>query len=181
MKQATKLVDLTWSCYRVPFRNRFHTAHGTLSYRSGALVSMRTDNGYVGYGEIAPLPTQSGPGLGESLNALPRLARTLPGQELSAIARFLETQSADGQLPAALICGLETALFDVLGQTSSLRVADLLAGDDLAGKPDAPPTSRAYIPVNTVIGASSIEATIASAQTAIADGFTCLKLKLTDA
>ena len=176
-----KLADLTWSCYHVPFRDVFYTAHGTLSYRAGALVAARTDDGYTGYGEIAPLPEQSGQSLSTSLNALPRLARILQGRKLPDILRFLEAQSADNQLPAPLICGLEIALFDALGQASSLRVADLLARGYPPGEQVAPTVPRTSVPVNMVLSGTSIEATISSAQKAIAAGFTCLKLKLTDA
>ena len=173
-----QLVDLTWACYRVPFREAFYTAHGALNYRSGALVTARADNGYTGYGEIAPLPEQSGQSLDTALNALSRLAPTLRGRELSDILRSLETPSADEQLPAPLICGLETALLDALGQADGLRVADLLARDCPACEEITP---RSSISLNMVISGATIEAAISSAQKAIAAGFTCLKLKLTTA
>lgn len=176
-----KLVNLSWSRYCVPFRVPFHTAHGALSYRAGALVTMRTDAGFMGIGEIAPLPEQSGQSLGDSLKALPRLAHTLQNRELSDILRFVAAQSADGQLPAPLICGLETALLDALAQADHQRVADLLICDYSSGTDGAVEVPRPHVPVNAVIGGADIAATIAHAQTALAAGFTCLKLKLTDA
>jgi L-Ala-D/L-Glu epimerase len=176
-----KLVDLTWSRYCVPFRAAFHTAHGALSHRSGALVIARIDGGYVGYGEIAPLSEHSGQNLSASIGALPRLARTLQGWELADILRFLETQGADSQLSAPLICGLESALLDAYGQASGLRVADLLASGYPSDQGGVPATPRRHVPVNAVIGGASVEAVVSSARTAIAAGFTCLKLKLTDA
>ena len=176
-----KLVDFTWSRYCVPFRATFHTAHGALSHRVGALVTAHTDNGYAGWGEIAPLPEHSGQSLDNSLNALPRLTRTLQGWELPDVLRFLEVQSADGQLPAPLICGLETALLDALGQASGQRVADLLARDYPSNESSSRATPRTHVPVNAVIGGASVEAAVSSALTAIAAGFTCLKLKLAEA
>src|SRR5437879_2146478 len=116
-----KLLDLTWSRYRVPFRAAFHTAHGALCHRSGALVTIHTASGHTGSGEIAPLPTHSGHTLNESLSALPELARTLRDRELPDILRFLAVQNE--QLPPPLVCGLETALLDAWGQISGLRVA----------------------------------------------------------
>ncbi len=175
-----KLTRLTWSRYHVPFRATFYTAHGALSYRTGALVTLLTDNGYAGHGEIAPLPEQSGPGLDEALATLPALTDALRDQSLFNILRFLASQSADGLLPAPLIYGLETALFDALGQAHNLRVADLLACDDPFSHEAPRFEPRTRIPVNAVTGGSSLETTLASARAAITAGFTCLKLKLTD-
>lgn len=176
-----KLVDCTWSRYLVPFRATFYTAHGTLSHRSGALVAIRMDNGLTGYGEIAPLPTQSGRNLDASLTALPKLVRALQGRKLPDMLRFLEAQSAEGLFPAPLICGLETALFDVCGQAHHVRVADLLANDYSSKEKVLPASLPTHVPVNAVIGGATTAATVASAQAAISAGFTCLKLKLADA
>ncbi len=177
-----KLVNLTWLLYRVPFSAAFHTAHGALSHRSGALVTAYTDDGYTGYGEIAPLPSHNGQSLDRSLVPLPRLARELCNRELSDILCFLESQDTNDQLPPPLVCGLETALLDALGQASKLRVADLLATNySPSTEGGSPAMLRTRVPVNAVIGGTTIEATITSARTAIAAGFTCLKLKLADA
>ncbi|HEY0754489.1 MAG TPA: o-succinylbenzoate synthase [Ktedonobacteraceae bacterium] len=177
-----QLLDLNWSRYRVPFRSAFHTAHGSLSHRSGALIAARIDDGRVGYGEIAPLPTHNGYSLEESLSTLPRLARALRGQELPDLLRSLATWSADEQLPAPLVCGLETALLDAYGQACGLRVADVLASNALSAQGSSP-AAAVYtgVPVNAVISATTTEAALTSARVALAAGFTCLKLKLTDA
>jgi L-Ala-D/L-Glu epimerase len=176
-----KLLDLTWSRYRVPFRTAFYTAHGALSHRSGALVTARIDDGSPGYGEIAPLPEHHGHSLAESLRALPRLARDLQGHELADILRFLEIQSADNLLPAPLVCGLETALLDACGQAAGLCVADLLTSDSPSSTSSPPTQPRTHVPINAVISGTTTEAVLAAAQNALAAGFTCLKLKLTDA
>lgn len=170
-----KLLDLTWTRYRVPLRAPFRTAHGVLTQRHGALVTVRTDDGYTGYGEIAPLPAYRGPDLAEALAPLPNLARSLRGRELADILDSFETETRQASTcwPAPLIYGLETALLDARGQAGRQRVADLLA--------NAPARVRARIPVNTVSGGITTEAVVASARAAIASGFTCLKLKLTDA
>lgn len=176
-----KLVDLTWSTYHVPFRDAFLTAHGALDTRSGALLSARTSDGYVGYGEVAPLPSHNGQSLDEVLSTLAALTRELPGRDVSDILRFLEAQSEGGQLPSSLICGLETALFDAIGQASGLRVADLLAQAALSDENCPPAAPRSRIPVNAVISGPTTEAAVASARAAIKAGFFCLKLKLAGA
>lgn len=176
-----KLVDLNWYPYRIPFRSPFITAHGVLSHRDGAIVTIHTNDGYTGNGEIAPLPEFSGASLADALSALPRLAGELRDRELADILRFFEAQDQDGQLPAPLICGLETALLDALGKASSQSVAALLANTDPSGQESQPPvTPRASMPVNAVISGETTEIAVEKARAAIAAGFTCLKLKVTE-
>lgn len=174
-----KLIDLTWTLYRIPFRAAFRTAHGTLSYRSGALVTIRTDSGHVGNGEIAPLPTQSGQSLDETLSVLPGLARELPGREVAAILRLLETQNE--RLPSALLCGLETALLDAAGQARGQSIAWLLASGYPRQEKHLPTPPRTEVPVYALIGGETIEGTIEKARVALDAGYTSFKLKLTGA
>jgi L-Ala-D/L-Glu epimerase len=202
-----KLVNLTWYPYRIPFREAFVTAHGTLNHRTGAVVCVQTEDEYLGNGEIAPLPEFNGAHLTEILNTLPRLAKELCGREITDILRFLDAQSQDSQLPAPLICGLETALLDALGQAGGQSLASLLANDVPYGQtnqafmagvgkifaptennPSLPKsctypsiTLRSRIPVNAVITGATTEIIIAKARAAINAGFTCLKLKITEA
>jgi o-succinylbenzoate synthase len=176
-----KLAELTWTIYRIPFRGAFRTAHGPLNYRSGALVTAHTDEGYTGIGEIAPLPEQSGASLYVVLRTLALLRRTLRGRELTEILRFLAHQSEEGQLPSSLIFGLETALFDVLGKARGQSLASLLASGYPCEERHASVSPRARVPVNAVIGGASIERAVELALAAVKAGFTCLKLKLTDA
>lgn len=218
-----KISDLTWSVYRISFSKPFVTAHGPLSERVGVLVSVRTDSGYTGHGEIAPLPSQSGASLDAALSALPGLARALRGRELEALRNgdgehrerrgyerdalrngngehphytqrdedarshdftimdWLMGASREGAWPSGLMCGLETALLDVIGQASGYSVAALLANVSSPGKDCGISVPRASVPVNTVIGGATLEETVAQARAAVKAGFGCLKLKVIDA
>ena len=169
------LVDLTYSTYRIPFRTPFLTAHGTLHKRRGVLVRVRTSTGHVGSGEIAPLPQQCGAGLREVLAILPDLAREWPGREVTALLDWLLEESQSARLPAALLCGLETALLDVCGQASAQSVAELLLSD--TSRSTRP---RTCVAVNAVIGDGTIETVVKQARAAVAAGFSCLKLKAPD-
>jgi o-succinylbenzoate synthase len=177
-----KLRDFTWSTYRIPFCRPFITAHGALSERCGAIVTVRTDAGYVGNGEIAPLPTQSGASLGAALSALDSLARELRGRELADILRFFAEQnsSQESQLPSSLVCGLETALLDACGQASGQSIATMLASGYPLEMGRLSILPRSAVPVNEVIGAGSTEDAVKRSLAAVHAGFTCLKLKLTD-
>ena len=177
-----KLTDLRWSTYRIPFRVPFTTAHGILIERVGAIIAAHTDAGHVGYGEIAPLPTHSGAGLDEALYALSTLAHTLRGCEVADILHFLDEQCQESQLPAALLCGLETALLDVSGQASGQSIAGLLVcAYPCEQADDSTVTPHTRIPVNAVLGGETTEMMVTKALQAVAAGFNCLKLKVTDA
>jgi L-Ala-D/L-Glu epimerase len=173
-----KISDLTWRVYRVPFRKPFVTAHGPLSERVGVLVSVRTDSGYVGHGEIAPLPSQSGASLEEALSALPGVAYALRGCELKVPLNGDGGHWRWGK-PSELMCGLETALLDVIGQASGQSVAALLAHDSSSGKDCGISAPRVSVLVNTVIGGATLEEIVAQARAAMKAGFGCLKLKIT--
>lgn len=177
-----KVTHLSFAVYRIPLRSPFITAHSVLIERVGALVTVHTDAGYVGHGEIAPLPEHSGASLTEALNVLAKLAHELHGRDVTDLLRFLAEQSQEAQLPAALLCGLETALLDACGQASNQSIAELLAGNYPCEQGSRQPvTLRTTIPVNAVISSETSEIMLAKARTAIAAGFACLKLKVTDA
>ena len=200
-----KISDLTWRVYRIPFRKPFVTAHGPLSERVGVLVSLRMDAGYVGHGEIAPLPSQSGASLEEALSALPGVAQKLCGRELDVLLNgdahhhrctqrdedarshkftvmdWLVETGREVAWPSALMCGLETALLDVIGQASGQSVAALLANGFPSSGNCGISVLRASVPVNTVVGGATLEEVIAQARAAAKAGFGCLKLKITGA
>lgn len=175
-----KLATLTWMPYCIPLRTAFRTAHGVLGQRTGALVHVTTNEGFTGSGEIAPLPGQRGMDLEGVVQMLGPLARELQGRALADTLRALETWSAAGVLPSSLVYGLETALFDALGQASGQNMATLLANHC----PDADCGAvlpRGRVAVNAVIGGASSEQMVQQARAALDAGFSCLKLKLTGA
>lgn len=177
-----QLVNLRWSTYRIPLRVPFMTAHGALSERAGAIIAIYTDSGYVGYGEVAPLPTHSGASLDEALRPLPALAHNLRGHDVADILHFLDARCQEGRLAAALLCGLETALLDASGQVCGQSIAELLTRAYTGRQVSNPAVHlRARIPVNAVLGDESTEITLTKALQAVAAGFNCLKLKVTEA
>lgn len=174
-----KLAHLSWMTYRIPFRDPFVTAHGTFSSRAGAIVSARITGGYVGYGEIAPLPAQSGTDLSTSLDLLPGLARELHEREVVDILRLLVAHNGDSQFPPPLICGLETALLDAVGQARGQSVAALLASGYPFAEDYSSIVPRDRIPVNATIGSGPLSSALEQTRRALDEGFTCFKIKLT--
>ncbi|MGH2509539.1 MAG: hypothetical protein ACRDHZ_19345, partial [Ktedonobacteraceae bacterium] len=145
---SMQITNIAWSNYRIPFRHPFITAHGTLTERVGALVTVHTDAGYIGNGETAPLPEHSGVSLTAALNALSGLAHELRGRDVQEVLRFLAEPGQEAQLPAALLYGLETALLDVCGQVSGQSLAELLTCDNWCEQERRPLVApRTRIPV----------------------------------
>jgi L-alanine-DL-glutamate epimerase-like enolase superfamily enzyme len=119
------------------------------------------------------------------------LAENLRGRELLDILSLLAQRTRDLQheqpsnrlaltgsiasleLPwsGPLLYGLETALLDALAQASEQNLATFLSSEQ--------DETRSSVKVNAVISGSTTAIAVAKAQTAIAAGFTCLKIKLT--
>jgi o-succinylbenzoate synthase len=169
--------------YRIPFRTAFTTAHGILTVREGAIVEITTNDDLTGIGEIAPMPEFAGDDLRTALAPLPLLSSQLLGWELLDALNFLYTDMPD--LPATTLCGLESALLDVIGKSMGCGVMDALGHMDALGQMGAINRARtvggvnaARTGVNAVIGALSIENTVACAREAMQAGYSCIKLKV---
>lgn len=168
--------------YCIPLRHPLTTAYGTLTTRQGAILEIVTTEGITGIGEIAPLPEFGGGTLNDALAALHQspiindLVGKGPEEALDCLYK------AGGSLPASTICGLEMALLDALGQAQQRSISELLiqrSQSHTAHSPsNIPIAPRTHIPVNAVIGASTIHAAVSDALSAVTAGFRCLKLKL---
>ncbi|HEV2655490.1 MAG TPA: o-succinylbenzoate synthase [Ktedonobacteraceae bacterium] len=177
-----RIKSIHWYPYRIPLRSPFTTAHGSLSRREGAIMEVVTEDGLFGVGESTPLPEFVGDDLETVLAPLPTLAAQLRGKTL-AEALALLTSSAE--LPATTVCGLEGALLDAIGKQSGRSISALLSssqdssvGTRFTASGASSLALRRGIPVNAVIGALPLDATIARAQELIAAGFRCIKLKV---
>ncbi|MDQ2884741.1 MAG: o-succinylbenzoate synthase [Chloroflexota bacterium] len=177
-----RIKNIHWYPYRIPLRSRFTTAHGSLSRREGAIIEVITEDGLFGVGESAPLPEFAGDDLETALVPLPTLSAQLHGKTLAEALALLYTSSAE--LPATIACGLEGALLDAIGKQSGHSISALLSSQDSSvgtrfiASGDSSPAPKNAIPVNAVIGALPLNATITRAQELIAAGFQCIKLKV---
>lgn len=178
LRSALRIQSLKVLPYCIPLRHPLTTAHGALTIRQGAILEIVTAEGITGRGEIAPLPEFGGGTLNDALAALHQ--SDLVGKGLDEALDCL--YRAESSLPASTICGLETALLDALGQAQQRNISELLiqhSQSHTAHPPDnISPAPRTHIPVNAVIGASTIHAAVSDTLSAVASGFRCLKLKL---
>ncbi len=147
-----------------PFREPLPTAFGELTERQTLQVSLVGDDGVVGMGEAAPLEPYDGVSLDEAEATLQEYAAAI--SRLHDGPEILATCQDTRDLPQAL-AAVDIALWDRAGKREGRPIAALLAEHPL----DA-------VPVNATIGAIEPKAARAAAARAVADGFTCVKVKV---
>lgn len=154
--------------YSIPLTTPFTTPTGTIHKRNGWIIQCRSDAGFVGQGECAPLPGWSPDtweGYASTIRELPNQLEGLSlAQDPVALAAALEGVVA-GQ--PALQFALESALFDLAAQAGGVPLARWL-------NPNAPLS----VPVNAVLPLGGFEETVAQAQRWVDEGFGTLKLKV---
>ena len=133
-----------------------------MAMREGAILTITTDTGLLGIGEMAPLPAFGGENLVEAQKALADVIPRLRESPLDTALQLIQ------HVPSSVACGLEMALLDIQSKRDGYDIGMLLS--------DAP--LRDVVPVNAVIGAESVEDVFISALTAKQRGFSCVKLKV---
>jgi len=159
-------VELRVARTTLRFRTPLRTSYGSLAERD--LFTVELDGGgIVGRGEAAPLEAYDGvpaAAVAEALALYAKLLRKLdpdvPGHELLDACRGV------AELPEAL-AAVDLALWDRAGKRSGRPVAALLREDHLEA-----------VPVNATIGALDRAGAAGAAAQAVADGFSCVKLKV---
>ena len=158
------LSRVRWWRYRIPFRAPFITAHGVLTQREGMLLELTNLQRVRGLGEIAPLP-----GFGGSVEETWQRLPTIAGCLLEHAAGELCAPGNDiaNRWPAALRCGVETALLDIAAQSAERSMAAFLGS-----------SAPARVPVNATVAAADTAMAAELAGAAVAAGFSTVKLKV---
>lgn len=156
-----KIEAIGWASYTLPFRLPYATSRGVVSQRQGLIIKVRA-NGFSGWGEAVLMPEAP-----EPLPALRAAIVALTRRFLNdGVACELPAAAATDDSAAAVCFGLETALLDLQAQAASKPLSRYLNAD-----------SRAEVEVNALIARPGLEAAVA-AQTAVAQGFHTIKLKI---
>ena len=163
-----KVNRASWTPYCIPFRQPFVTVHGIQTERRGALLQLHTDTGLVGVGEAAPIPGSDRRAWSDVATLLEAVLPSLPGKRLEEITHLVGR--ATHQHPAAvaaLRCGLDTSVCDVLAQAADLPLASWLQHQ-----------ASESVPVNATIALADPVLAADAAATARSLGFPCVKLKV---
>jgi L-alanine-DL-glutamate epimerase and related enzymes of enolase superfamily len=148
--------------FSLPLESPLETAKGSIPNRRGFLVGLegKNDDQPAGIGEATPLP-----GWTESHEACQKaLAATSP--------TTAETHPDPATTPAAAHA-VELAELDARGRRTSTPLAGVLRAEI-----GADTTIPATVPVNATIGDGGVGETVTAAETAIEEGYDCLKLKV---
>ncbi len=142
------------------------TSYGEVAERELLLVSLTGEDGVTGYGEAAPLEAYDGVSLGRVQSALERYAPVLASADGLNGAQLVDACRRVDDLPPAL-AAIDLALWDRGGRISGKPIASLITD-----------TPRPAVPVNATISAVDRRGAAEQAAEAVADGFTCVKLKV---
>ncbi|MCA9829437.1 MAG: hypothetical protein KC495_03100 [Dehalococcoidia bacterium] len=162
---------ISWQGFRVPFRESFAAANRTMRARDGLIIRVENDAG-AWPGEASFLDSD---GLNtveraaERISAIGRQLLGLSGEEAWAALAALPPDPDASMRSAA--CGLETAVANLTSAQAGMSMAAYLRGS-----PSTTPATG--IRVNGIVPAGATEAAIEAARGLVADGMTCLKLKV---
>ena len=161
-----RLTGIEWYGYKVPFRRPFVAADKRANERHGLLLRLETDTGIVGWGEASPVGPGDEQAVGYIASQLSSSAPLLLGAAIEDEHAVRNVASALVRMPTPLRFGMETALYDLLGEAQGRSIASLLGGAPRA------------VPVNALIATDSPEEAAREAREAVAEGFGTLKLKV---
>jgi o-succinylbenzoate synthase len=147
--------------FSLPLSSPLATAAGDIERRDGFLVGY-DHRGVTGLGEATPLP-----GWTESLDECERaLGSALEAGAGDQHNRALLTMDA-GEVPAAR-CGFATALLDADARADDIPLYQWFDADRRCER----------VPVNATVGDGPVDETVEAAESAVDEGFDCLKVKV---
>lgn len=166
--------------FEIPFRappgatehRAYRWGFGVTPSISGVFVRVETDTGLVGWGEASMIfhPRQPATILLEAIDSMAQsIAGANPFDRERIVARLY---TSDGwhflrDLANYAIGGIDMAMYDLIGRASGLSASDLLGG-----------RVRDEVPFMYFLYWDELEASLAEARRAVADGFSCLYVKV---
>ncbi|MFC4358880.1 mandelate racemase/muconate lactonizing enzyme family protein [Halobium salinum] len=159
--------------FSLPLRSPLGTAKGEMTERRGLLVELRgeleTGDEVRGVGEATPLPPWT-EGYEECLATWVTLRDAANGTVSDGDENEVDI---DGVPPAA------RHAMNLVGADASARYAKRPLAAWLADRTgdSGGSDAAAEVPVNATVGDGSVESTVEEAESAVVDGFDCLKLK----
>ena len=176
-----RISEVSIDLLEVPLRTTLSTASAGWAVVRMGLLSLRTDTGLTGLGEVAvdgidvmttTLATETAP----------PLVKTLLGLDLEDVGAFDARLAAIDAWPGvgrALRSAAATARADALARAAGRSVAAWLVEGAVPGSPlrflESPPASS--VAVNALVGIADAEVAAAEARRLVETGYTCLKLK----
>jgi L-alanine-DL-glutamate epimerase-like enolase superfamily enzyme len=167
------ITDIRYHPYRVPFKQPFTTAHGTLTAREGVIVEVVTDAGVSGYGDMAAVTEFGAPDVPTLIRALDAVrSQKIIGFDIIRLGDFRREMiivemhfHSRATLPRPLLFALDCCFSDALARRPG---PSLYNNDGL----------NPGVPINATIGAADRDVAVADATAAVVQGIRCIKLKV---
>ena len=161
-----KLRRLDYTLFRIPFRRPLRIGNTVVAARAGLVLEAYGDRGLVGLGEVAPHPTAGEATLRDALRGVGQLIEAVRSQGPIEIDPWLPDHLASLLSPAAR-AGVEMAGCDLVAQATGIGVAEMFGA-----------AVRERVPVNAIVDELEPAAVATAVRERVAEGFTCLKLKV---
>ncbi len=144
----------------------FTVAWGTMDSQESWVVRVETDEGITGHGSVAPTPFVTGDTINSSREALEMIASALIGTDPCDIAGAHALMDSVILHNGPAKCGVDIALYDILGKKQGLPVYRLLGG------------SSPSVETDCTVGINSPEKMLAEAMSYVNGGIRILKVKI---
>jgi L-alanine-DL-glutamate epimerase-like enolase superfamily enzyme len=159
-------MELEFDRLELRFAQPQATAFGVLHSRELIEVTLTGADGIAGHGEAAALEPYDGVSTERVLSALEAYRAPLAASARSGGGTLLDACQVCDPLPQAL-AAIDIALWDIAGKRAGRPVCELLS--------EAPATA---IAVNASVAATTPQRAARAAADAVADGYSCIKLKV---
>jgi o-succinylbenzoate synthase len=157
--------------FRLRLRRPLSAAFGPIALRDGVLLSLRSADGCIGYGEATPLEAFGTESLDAARSSLASCAALLEGADLEDPEDLLVWLARRCPPTCTARAAIDAALHDLVAREAGRSVADWLAGrEGRSARPD--------VEVSALLASASPRELAVEAREAVALGFGTLKLKI---
>jgi len=164
-----KIARISFTPYRLTFREPLPTAQGIWQYREGFVICCEDTRGEISYGEAAPLPSFGTETLDQCATTLELHCARLQGEILPDLENWLA---------AFTDMNYQQKLADLLAPLADYPAARHGLETALLGlHPLQQPQSQHLLKINGLIGAVQPECATEQTINLLNSGYTCLKIK----
>jgi len=162
-----KITDIQLGMLRVPLKTPFKTALRTVETIEDVVVLVQTDSGHIGYGEAPATAPITGDTHGSIVAAIDHFIKPrLIGEDVADLNRITGRIQGALERNGSAKAAVEIAIYDLWAQLYGAPLYKLLGGGTPA------------IATDITISVDAIDKMVADTRSALARGFTALKIKV---
>lgn len=166
--RASKIIEVEAIALDMPLKKQWKISLYQAATRAHAVVKITTEDGILGYGEVAPSPSFMGEtGHTVALVIERYLKPVLIGKNIFDIEQIHKEMKFSIYANFAAKSAVDIALYDAMGKTLGVPVYELIGGH-----------FREKIALSWVVGMQGMEGSIEEAQDAVKKGYKVIKLKV---